>query len=70
MSKLINVSDEVYEKLHQMKMQQSYSEVIKKLLQKRGNKEQILQFFGKGGLNEKKVAEAQEYIRRWSKKSA
>ncbi|HLC31821.1 MAG TPA: antitoxin VapB family protein [Candidatus Nanoarchaeia archaeon] len=70
MSKLINVSDEIYETLKKLKGSESFSIAIKKVLEKRSNKEHLLSFFGKGGIDEKKVEEAVSYVRKWSKKYA
>lgn len=69
MSKLINISDETYKKLSQLKGKESYTIVIKNLLEKRSNKEAVLSFFGKGGIYEEKVKEAEKMIRKWSIKS-
>ncbi len=70
MSKLINISDDVYEKLRMMKAQQSYSEVLRMLLEKRSNKEAVLSAFGKGGVSKQKVAKARTYLKTWSKRYA
>jgi len=68
MSKLINVSDDVYEKLKRMKGSESYSVVIRGLLRKRSNKESILSFAGKGGIDEKEIKKMKKEWRRWSEK--
>jgi predicted CopG family antitoxin len=68
MSKLINVSDEVYEKLKTMKGSRSYSMVLKSLLMKKSNKEAILSFAGRGGIDEKEVEEMKKEWRRWSER--
>ena len=70
MSKLISVADDVYEKLSAMKAQQSYSEVIRKALQKQGNTEALLALAGKGSFNEKRLKELKEGWKRWSEKYA
>jgi len=49
MSKLINISDEVYAKLKALKGKDSYTIVIKRLLFRKSNKEKILEFSGMGG---------------------
>lgn len=69
MSKLINISDETYKRLTQIKGKESYTIVIENLLEKRSNKEAVLSFFGKGGIDEEKVKEAEKMIRKWSIKS-
>ena len=42
MSKIISVSDEVYEKLKVMKGNESFSYVLRKILKKETNKEEVL----------------------------
>lgn len=69
MSKLINISDKTYRKLSILKGKESYTIVIESLLEKRSNKEAVLSFFGKGGIDEKKVKEAEKIMRKWSIKS-
>lgn len=68
MSKLINVSDKVYQKLTHLKGKESYTIVIEKLIERKTNKNQILAHFGKFSIDEQKVNEAQEFVRKWSKK--
>lgn len=67
MSKLINVSDDVYETLSDLKGKESYSQVIRTLLvSHRSNKEKILEFFGKGGIDERKIKELNPLWKKWS----
>jgi len=68
MSKLISISDDVYEKLKHLKGEDSYSKVIKILIEKKPNKEKLLGFFGKGGVDEKKVRELAPMWKKWSEK--
>ena len=68
MSKLINVSDKIYKRLTGMKGEESYTIIIEKLLEKRSNKEKVLSHFGKFKIDEEKVKEAEEFVRKWSKK--
>jgi predicted CopG family antitoxin len=49
-----------------MKGGKSYSEVIKELLEKKSNKELLLGFFGKGGVDSKKVKELSASWKKWS----
>ena len=70
MSKLINVSDDVYKKLAVLKGKESYSFVIRNLLERRSNKEHVLRFFGENAVDENKVLEARNFLKKWSKKYA
>jgi predicted CopG family antitoxin len=70
MSKLINISDELYGKLKKIKGSDSYTVVIDGLLSKRSNKEKILEFAGKGGIDEGEVKEMKKEWRRWSERYA
>ena len=70
MSKLINVADDVYEMLRQMKAQQSYSEVIRTALQKQGNKEALLACAGKGGIDKNALREIKKEWKKWTDKYA
>ena len=70
MSKLINISDEVYERLKSMKGSESYTIVIQGLLSRKSNKEEILKFAGKGGIDEKEVKEMKKEWKRWSERYA
>lgn len=67
-SQLINVSDDVYKKLTQFKGKQSYSEVIRGLFVEKTNKDKILGFFGKGGIDAKKVKELSPLWKKWLEK--
>lgn len=68
MAKIISIADDVYKKLKYLKGKESYSELIRKVLAKRSNKEEILAFVGKGGIDEKKITEAREFLKKWPKK--
>ncbi|MBI2043488.1 hypothetical protein HYT25_03815 [Candidatus Pacearchaeota archaeon] len=70
MSKIISVSDEVYNKLKMLKKEESYTVLIKDLLKKRTNKEEILKFAGKGGLDEKEAGTLKKEWKKWSEKYA
>ncbi len=70
MSKLINISDETYKKLTQLKEKKSYTVVIENLLEKRSNKEAILSFAGKGGIDEKKIKDLKKRWNKWTKRYA
>ena len=70
MSKLINISDDVYEKLRMMKAQQSYSEVLRMLLEKRSDKEAILACAGKKGIERNALKEIRKEWKKWSDKYA
>ena len=68
MSKLINISDEVYRRLKILKGRESFSLVIRRLLEKRTNKEKILALVGKGEFDEEKLRELKRGWKNWSKK--
>lgn len=70
MSKLINISDEVYARLKAMKGSDSYSVVIKGLLSRKSNKEEVLKQFGKGGVDEKRMKELKKGWKKWSERYA
>ena len=70
MSKLINISNEVYEKLTKMKGKESYTIVIWDLLSKKGNKEQILALAGKADFDEEKLKNLKKGWKKWSEKYA
>lgn len=66
MARLVHLSDDIYKSLTRMKGGKSYSEVIKELLEKKSNKELLLGFFGKGGVDSKKVKELSASWKKWS----
>lgn len=69
MSKLINISNEIYSKLRTMKRNdESFTIVIENLLEKRTNKEAVLAFAGKGGIDEEKIKSLKKGWARWTKK--
>ena len=70
MSKLINIADEVYLTLTKMKGSESYSKVIKSLIEGKSNKDKILSFAGKGGIDKAKVEELRDSWGKWSEKFA
>lgn len=71
MSKLISVSDDVYETLTNLKnKEESYSKVIRNLITTKSNKEKILSFYGKGGVDTKKIEELKKIWKKWSEKYA
>ena len=70
MAKIISVSDDVYTALTKLKGKESYSKVIRKLVLKRTNKDEILSFFGKGGVDVKKVKSLGTLWRKWSEEYA
>ena len=55
MASKISVSDEVYNLLTKIKGKDSYSKVIKILLENKSNKSKILEFYGSGGIDKKKL---------------
>lgn len=68
MSSIINVADDVYVELTNIKGRESYSSIIRKLLAERENKERVLRFHGKGGLDIKKLKDVSNEWKKWSKK--
>ena len=68
MSEIISVSDDVYHEVTAIKGTESYSFVIRKLLAGKRNKEKILSFWGKGGVNPAKMKELSKEWKRWSEK--
>ncbi|MBI2140360.1 hypothetical protein HYU14_05530 [Candidatus Woesearchaeota archaeon] len=70
MSKLIRITDEIYGKLTALKGKESYSSAIKCLLADRGNKDAILSFAGKGGIDMGEMRKLKDEWKLWSKKYA
>lgn len=71
MARLISVADDVYDELTARKgKEDSYSTVIRRALAKKSNKEALLAFAGKGGVDEKRVKELGKEWKKWSKKYA
>jgi predicted CopG family antitoxin len=68
MSKLINVADDVYKLLTVLKGENSYSVLIRELVVKKTNKEALLSFYGKKGVDGKKVKELSCLWKSWSEK--
>jgi len=70
MSKLINISDDVYKELTILKGKLSYSLLLKELLERKSNKEAILAFAGKGGIDEESIKDLKKDWKKWTTKSA
>lgn len=71
MSKLINISDETYNKLKEMKGEEkSFTFVIESLMKKRGNKDAILACAGRGGIDEDKITELKKGWKKWTERYA
>lgn len=72
MSKLVNISNKTYEKLKAMKGEESFTFVIENLIEKKsGNKKKrFMEFYGKGGVDEKAIEEIKKGWRRWTEKYA
>jgi len=68
MSRLINVSDELYEKLRNMKGDRSFTFVIKSLFHEKSNKDEVLKRFGKGDVDEKRMKELKKGWKKWSER--
>jgi predicted CopG family antitoxin len=66
MARLIHVSDDVYGLLTKMKGKKSYSVVIRELAEHKSNKEKVLSFFGKGGIDAAKVKELSAGWKKWT----
>jgi len=70
MAKIISVADDVYKELKRLKGKESYSKIIRKLFLRKTNKEEIMGFFGKGGVDPKKLKELDHLWRKWSEEYA
>ena len=71
MSKLINIADKTYEKLKAMKSREdSFTIVIESLIKKKDNKKKFMEFYGKGGIDEKAIAELKKGWKKWTEKYA
>ncbi|MDO8661012.1 MAG: antitoxin VapB family protein [Candidatus Woesearchaeota archaeon] len=68
MSRLINVADDVYNTLVALKDKESFSGVIRKLIVNKSNKEKVLSFFGKKGIDVSKVNSLSQEWKQWSDK--
>lgn len=53
-----------------MKGKESYSVVIRRLINKTSNKNKILKFFGSGGIDSKKLKELDKMWEKWTKEYA
>ena len=70
MSKLISVSDDVYKNLKRMKGKESYSKLLRNMIETKPNKEKILSFFGVGGVDKEKIKGLEVLWKKWSEKYA
>ena len=70
MSKLINISNETYKKLSEMKGEESFTIIIKKLLERKNNTEKVLSFAGKRVIDEKEILKLKEGWKIWTEKYA
>ncbi|MBI2449706.1 antitoxin VapB family protein [Candidatus Pacearchaeota archaeon] len=70
MAKIISISDDVYRSLTVLKGKESYSNLIRKLVKRKTNKDKILEFAGTGGMDENEVKKIREEWRKWSGKYA
>lgn len=70
MAKIISVADDVYENLTKIKGKDSYSVLIREMISKKTNKDKVLSYFGKGGIDEKKIKELRKEWKKWSEKYA
>lgn len=68
MSKVINVSDDVYKKMKLMKGIHSYSELIRELISNKGNKDRLLSFKGRDFIDERKIEELRKSWGKWTEK--
>ena len=66
MAHLVHLSDDVYETLKKMKGRESYSVAIRKLINKETNKNKVLSFFGRGGIDKEKIKELSGGWKKWS----
>ena len=70
MAKLISVADDVYEELSARKGKESYSSVIRKYLKSGTNRDAILSFAGRGGIDEKRIRAIGKMWKKWTKEYA
>lgn len=73
MSKLINISNDIYNKLKMMKgKNQSFTIVIENLLEKNeeSNKNKIMEFYGKDSFDKERLKELKKGWSRWTKRYA
>lgn len=68
MSKLINVSNEVYKKLAYVKKDKSFSFVIEDLLENKNNTEDVLACAGKGGIDDKAIMDLKKGWKKWTER--
>ena len=72
MSKLINISNNLYDRLKAMKGDESFTIVIENLVEKKtkSNKEAILNCAGKSSFNDKRLKELKKGWGKWNEKYA
>ncbi len=70
MSKIISVSDDVYKNLSILKGNESYSVLLRKLLELRNNKIEILRFAGMNLVDENIIKDSKKDWKKWSDKYA
>jgi len=66
MAKLINVADDVYQHLAELKGKESFSVIIRHLITQKTNKENVLHFCGKKGVNAEAVKQLAPLWKKWS----
>ena len=70
MSRLINVSDDVYKTLTRLKGKDSYSAAIRSMVSKKSNIGEILKFAGKDIIDEDKIKELKVGWKKWTDRYA
>ena len=70
MAKIISISDDVYEALTTLKGEGSYSKAIRGLIGGKGNKEKLLGFAGKGGIDAARINVLKHLWGKWSEEYA
>ena len=70
MAKIVSLADDVYQSLYRMKGKESYSSVIRGLLKESSNKEKVLSFAGKGGIDDSALHDLRKGWKKWSEKYA
>ncbi len=72
MSKLISVSDDVYKNLKKMKGNESYSKLLRSMIENKSktNKEKVLSFAGTDGIDSKRISNLEKMWKKWQEKYA
>ncbi|MDA3836716.1 MAG: hypothetical protein PF542_03770 [Nanoarchaeota archaeon] len=70
MTKIISISDEAYQRLSTIKGGDSFTKVILKIVKAHSNKEKILSFAGKKGIDENLLKKTKKDWNKWSKRYA